>query len=211
MKTLTIFGASGATGQILVAEALRQGFAVTVLCRQKTSMTLKHEHLLVVEGAITPENCRTVIEGSHAVLCALGQRRGDSKPFCADATQTILQAMETVGVKRFVCLTGAMVGERNAVHRSWFIRTMVESFRKRMPEMAADRALQEDRIAASATQWTVVKPPRLSNGAARGKYHVGETVRVTAFSAISRADLAAYLLQILDDPSTFGKFLVIKG
>lgn len=211
MKALSLFGASGATGQILVAEALAQGYTVKALCRHRASLSLQHEHLSVFEGEIDSSSCLNVIEGADAVLCVLGQRRGDSTPFCAEATRLVLQAMETTGVKRMLCMTGAMIGERNAAYRSWFIRQMVKSFHKRMPEMAADRALQEQHIAQSGTDWTIIKPPRLTNGTARGKYTLGETVRVSAFSAISRADVADCLLKSIDNSSTFGKFLVITS
>jgi putative NADH-flavin reductase len=211
MITLAIFGASGQTGQELVIQALHAGYEVNVLVRKKASYQLEHKNLRVVEGEITTENCQKVVQNSDTVICAIGQRSNDMKPFCASATKAIVEAMSIEGIQRCICLTGAMVGERNAAFRSWFIREMVRMFRQRMPEIADDRRKQEEIIAASGLDWTLVKPPRLSNSSRKKTVYSSENLTVTAFSSISRKDLAAYMLSIIDDSTTFGKFLVVHS
>jgi putative NADH-flavin reductase len=211
MKTLAIFGASGKTGQLLTEQALKRGFAVRALCRNRSSITVQHPYLNVLEGALTLENCREVMKGCDAVLCVLGQRPSAMQPFCADATAMILQAMVEQDVKRIVCLTGAMVGDHNADTRSWFIRQMVKLFLRQAPDVALDRSLQESHIAQSLTEWTLVKPPRLTDAPARTQYQMGESVRVTAFSSISRADVAECMLNCLESRSAYKKFLVVKA
>ena len=211
LKTLAIFGASGKTGHILIEQALKRGFAVRALCRNRSSITLQHSYLNVLEGALTLENCREVIRGCNAAICALGQRPGEMQPFCADATEIILQAMTEKDVKRIVCLTGAMVGDHNADARSWFIRQMVKFFRRQAPDIALDRQLQEFRIIHSSTEWTLVKPARLTYAPANGRYQMGESVWLTAFSSIPRADVAKCMLNCLESTSAYKKFLVVKA
>lgn len=211
MKTIAIFGASGATGQILVRQALNRGWQVNALCRHRSALEGKDKKLLVYEGNITPEACKQVINDADSVICALGQRPKAMQPFCADATTIILQAMKECGVQRFICITGAMVGDRNEQSRSWFIQQMVKAFRKKMPQIAEDRVAQEKITATSSVKWTIVKPPRLSDSTIPKKVIAAESLPVTAFSSISRSNLAAYILSILDDSSTIEKLLVVRS
>jgi putative NADH-flavin reductase len=211
MKTIAIFGASGETGQELVKQVLKRGWAVKALCRRRSALRVHDVNLLMYEGEITLEACKELVCSADAVVCALGQRPNAMQPFCAEATATILKAMKECGVERFICITGAMVGERNAAYRSWFIRQMANAFRKKMPKIAHDREQQENIIAESGMKWTVVKPPRLSNSVAYGNYKIGENIPVSVFSHIGRADVGAFILQSIEDTSTFNKFLVVKA
>ncbi len=47
----------------------------------------------------------------------------------------------------------------------------------------------------SHLQWTLVKPPRLSDGPARGRYQTGEHLRVGMLSSLTRADLAGFMVR----------------
>ena len=70
----------------------------------------------------------------------------------------------------------------------------------------ADHADQEAAVAASGLDWTVVRPGGLTNGPATGSYVAQETADGLAMKGrISRADVASYIVGILDDPTTFGR------
>jgi putative NADH-flavin reductase len=66
----------------------------------------------------------------------------------------------------------------------------------------ADMARMEDEMRRSNLDWTIVRPPRLTNGAERGRYRVVLSRRVRGGYTISRADLATALLEFLDDATT---------
>jgi uncharacterized protein YbjT (DUF2867 family) len=61
----------------------------------------------------------------------------------------------------------------------------------------------EDVLRASDLDWTAVRPPRLTDKPATGRYRTayGQNLRRGVF--VSRADVAHYMLSILDQPETF--------
>lgn len=73
----------------------------------------------------------------------------------------------------------------------------------------ADLAEMEDVLRDSGLDWTVVRPPRLTDKPATGHYRtaVGQNVRRGAL--ISRADVAGFMLDLAARPDTAGQVLAI--
>jgi putative NADH-flavin reductase len=70
---ITVFGASGKTGTLLVDEALTSGHAVTAYVRKPESMKSEHPNLKVVAGYLNEkEKLKSVISGSDACISTLG-------------------------------------------------------------------------------------------------------------------------------------------
>jgi putative NADH-flavin reductase len=101
--------------------------------------------------------------------------------------------MQASDVRRLVCLTGAMVGELPP-NVSLAMRALAGMFRRRAPRLAADSGEQERIVIESGLDWTIVKPPRLTDGPLTGRVRAGAALRVGLLSKISRNDLAACLL-----------------
>jgi hypothetical protein len=101
--------------------------------------------------------------------------------------------MRAAGVRRLVCLTGAMVGElpRNV---SLPMRVLAGLYRRRVPHPAADAAVQERLVMESGLDWLIAKPPRLTDGPATGCVRADPALRVGLLSRVSRRNLAAFLL-----------------
>ena len=73
---IAVFGAGGRTGILLVFQALKEGHHVTAFARNANKITIRHEHLRVVEGDVmNEEKVREAVEGCDAVLCTLGADR----------------------------------------------------------------------------------------------------------------------------------------
>lgn len=51
--------------------------------------------------------------------------------------------------------------------------------------------------------WTIVRPPMLTNKSKTGNYTVGINEHLSRPLSISRADLASYMLNSIDDVKTF--------
>jgi len=92
-----------------------------------------------------------------------------------------------------VCQTGAMIGG-DVPNWTWAVRLMVRMFRRQRPAVAADRMRQEQLVRGSGLEWTLVKPPRLTEGPAGGRVMAGVDLRIGLLSKISRADLASFLV-----------------
>ena len=64
----------------------------------------------------------------------------------------------------------------------------------------ADLALMEDILRDSGLDWTVVRPPRLTNGPSTDSYRTAYGRNVRRGLRISRADVAHLMLCVLEQP-----------
>lgn len=207
---LCVFGASGRTGSTLVRQALERGHHVTAFCRTDSCRSAFPLEVKRVWGDLYQrKDVDRAIQDADAVVCLYGQRPPSTNVFCAKVTEIIIESMKALGVKRLLCVTGAMIGAY-PIRRSLFIKAMKCLFRKRQPAVAQDRASQEDLIEKSGLEWIIIKPPRLTEGKKAGRYRAGEDLKVNAFSRISRADLGAFILDQAGTDEFVGKRVVVE-
>jgi uncharacterized protein YbjT (DUF2867 family) len=76
-----------------------------------------------------------------------------------------------------------------------FAKTVI---RKQM----VDLALTEDILRDSGLEWTVVRPPRLTNGPLTGTYRTAVEQNLRRGVVVPRADVAHLMLRVLDEPDT---------
>ena len=72
-----------------------------------------------------------------------------------------------------------------------------------LKESYSDLVRMEAVVKASHVDWTIVRPPRLTDGPATGQYHAAINKQLTDNWTISRADLAAYLLSQIANRETY--------
>lgn len=206
MTAIAIFGISGRTGQALTSDGRARGWTVRGFGRISSVAPVGAS---VISGAFSEtERLREVVRGADAVYCVFGPRTAHRDVFCATATRAVIDAMEAMACRRLLCLTGAMIGP--LASRSLAMSWMAAAFTRRHPALAGDREDQEAAVMASGLEWTVVKPPRLTDGGPRGAVMAGPDVPVGLLSSISRADLARYLLDAATDPSVVHQRVVVK-
>jgi putative NADH-flavin reductase len=61
-----------------------------------------------------------------------------------------------------------------------------------------DKEAMEALLRGSGADWTVVRPPILTDGPATGRYRTGADLRLSFTSRVSRPDLADFMLDELD-------------
>lgn len=197
MKIL-IFGASGATGHKLVSQAIRQKHLVTAFVRNASKLRIQHENINIFQGdVIDYQRVEDAIRNQDAVLSALGA----SSPFKRDLTlikgiQNITTAMMDQKVKRFIYQSFLGVRE-NRKELGFLMNNIVSIILK---NVIIDHEAKEEIIVKSNLDWTIVRPPRLTNGSFTGKYKDGEHIKTRSiFPSISRADVADFMLKQLTD------------
>jgi putative NADH-flavin reductase len=198
---IVIFGAAGGTGRLLVEQALAKGYQVTAFDRHLAALTIHHPKLTPVQGDIfNPAQVEAAIVGHDAVICVLGVRPGTTAPVCSTGTQNMVDAMQTVGVKRFICqsafVVAALDGERTQT--SWLLPIML-TFSSKAQAMFADKVAQERFIRQSDLDWTIVRPARLTDGPKTGVYKADDPMAIGLNARISRADVADFLLKQVND------------
>jgi putative NADH-flavin reductase len=203
---LAIFGATGGTGRQLVEQALEEGHTVTVLVRNPAAFPIQHERLSLVQGDVRDRaRVETVVAGQDAILSALGTNQRGLVSICTDGVERMLTAMHSSQVRRLLVVSAYGVAESQ--HRNLYNLLVWTSKKEKM----LDKERMEKLLEHSDVQWTLIRPPALTNGPRTQHYHTGTDLRISATSHISRADVADFMLRSIDDTSTVGKALTIKA
>ena len=208
---LTIFGASGATGTSLVQQALAVGHEVTAVVRDPARLAIPaHQRLEVVTAdVLDPAAISPAVDGADAVISAVGPGTGAST-LRRDSTRSIIQAMQKTGTRRLLTVSGSVVADEG---ESAFMRYLLKPAVRRtfLRHACADMRLAEDEIHDSNLDWTILRPPSLTGKAARGTYRTAIDRNLPRGFSVSRADLAAYMLTLLDDPAATGRHIAIAS
>jgi len=188
---MALFGASGSTGRRIVEKAVSEGHVVRVFGRSADRLPQAGPQIEVVEGDVFDTgDVQRAVEGSDAVIIALGAPPSDRSGVRGSGTAHILRAMGAAGVRRVVCMSCLGVGESYGA-QDWFTRRVVLDLW--LWRVVADHAVQEALLRESDRAWTIVRPPHLSDATQGHVQTFGATERAVA-SSVAREDLAAFLV-----------------
>ncbi|MEI8412502.1 MULTISPECIES: NAD(P)-dependent oxidoreductase [unclassified Kribbella] len=201
---ITVFGATGGIGGHVVQQALEAGHKVTAVVRTSSAFALEHPSLEVfrVPGLGEPGPLQDAVDGSEAVISGVGPRGRKDGPVASSSTRSMLAALSASGVRRFVAVSAAPLGpaapDESFLNRRLLL-PMINAF---AADVYADLRVMEADIRSSNTDWTIVRPPKLTSGALTGTYRTVVGGTVSRGYTISRADVAHFMLAALDDPAT---------
>lgn len=197
---LTIFGASGGTGKHLVKQALAGGHQVTAVVRDPARLAVPAQPGLQVVTAdiMDPASILPAVTGADAVLTAAGPRGTGPTTVITDSVRSIAAAMDKTGTRRLLALSGSIVADDG---EGLFLRYVLKPVARRtfLRHVCADMRQAEAVIAASDLDWTIMRPPALTDGPATGKYRTAFDGGLPRGIRVSRADLAACMLSLVGD------------
>jgi putative NADH-flavin reductase len=201
---LLVFGASGKTGREVVRQALARGYAVTAFVRQTSRLPIAHANLRLVAGEISnPEAIARVVAGQTAVISTLGVGQPMTHDQAViDGVRAIARAAEQASVERLLYLS--FIGVHDSRDAAGFVLRQLATTLLR--HEVADHEVKEAAIIASFVDWTIVRPPKLTNGRLTAAYRVGEDIRARSpLPLMSRADVADFMLRQLTDAAFIRK------
>lgn len=215
---LTIFGATGGTGTCLVEQATAAGHEVTAVVRDPARLVVParlavpgHSQLRIVTADVMdPAAITPFVADADAVLSALGPRGAGPSTVSADSARAIIAAMRRSGVRRLLTVSGSIVTDAG---EGRVLRYLVKPLARRtaLRHVCADMRRAEDEIRDSQLDWTIMRPPRLTGQAASGTYRTAIDRNLPGGLTISRADLAACMLTLLDDPAAVHRHIGIAS
>lgn len=197
---LTVFGATGGTGEQLTRQALDRGHAVVVLARNPEAVKTDHPMLRVEQGdVLDPEIVNKVVDGSDAVLSALGiGYRRHATTVYSEGTGNILAAMGRSDVRRLLVVSTSSVQVPSPKYfGEWIVSRLILHQVLRKPY--SDMIEMERQITESDCDWALVRAARLTNGPLTRKYRSKVGAKLPGCWSISRADVAHYMLEHLAD------------
>lgn len=201
---ITVVGGSSGTGAQVVKLAAQQGHDVS--CVSRSGATELPDGVRDIKAdALETDAIRSAVAGADAVVVTVGGAKGQSR-HRAQVTRSVVAAMQDAGVRRLIVQSSLGVGDSMQLMPGparLFARVV-------MATALADHAEQEAVVAESGLDWTVVRPGGLSSGPATGDYLAQESADGRPMKGmIARADVAAHIVSILDDPATFGRALAL--
>jgi putative NADH-flavin reductase len=208
---VSIFGASGATGQLLTERCLAAGYEVTALLRKPENFPRRDQVRVVRGNAFDSSVVDRTIDGTDVVLSALGARSLRREEVLERGVPLIVSAMQKAGVLRIIALgsAGALsdsLKKQPALAR-WFVQKIVYSTFLKWP--VSSQVSQWHTLSTSGLDWTMVMPPMLTNGSARGVYRIDGEALPPHGMRISRTDVADFMMQQIGNPQWVGKGVYI--
>ena len=188
---LFILGATGGTGRQLIDQALARGHQVTAFVRSPEKLSARPEGLSVLQGDPRDAAALTaVLPGHDAVLSALGPPGPRRSTILPDSARSTVSAMQSAGLRRLLIVSAAILFEDLGLLAALLRRTLLRNVVVGSGEM-------ERMVTASDLDWTIVRPPRLTNGPLTRRYHVADNRFPPGKQTLSRADVAHFLLDEL--------------
>jgi uncharacterized protein YbjT (DUF2867 family) len=207
MAKVLIIGASHGIGPETVRAALRAGHSVRALARSAASIPIQNANLDKISGnALDPDTIRNALRDIDVVIQTLGVDFSPRLIFegtrlFSDSTRILVETMKTVGVKRLITVTGLGAGDSRGHGGLLYDAIIFPLLLKRVYD---DKDAQEWIVRSSGLDWIIVRPGLLKNSAATGSYRVLTASKDWRFGAISRADVADFLVRQVDDRTLIG-------
>lgn len=202
---IVVLGATGGTGLEIVRQAVEHGHSVTAFVRSPERLAEFQEQITIQMGnLLNSDELEKVIRGHDAVVSGFGPRVPVSKEE-RDLLQrfavALTGAMLRCGVRRVVVESVAFLFKDSIVPPVYllgrlFFRSIVE-----------DATAMEQVFSESGLDWTMVRPPELTDKPYTGKYRVRVGHLPRFGFKVSRADVADVMLKAVENRSWYGKVI----
>jgi putative NADH-flavin reductase len=192
---LFILGATGGIGLHLLHVALNRGHKVTAYVRSPQKIGFTHERLEVIQGDLfNADQMAQSMAGHDAVLSSFGPSKVRSSTLRREFGRVLTAALRKCDVRRTEIVSAAFLFRDLSLLGRVLKATL---FRQMVPDMAG----MESEVCQSDLDWTVVRPPRLTNGPAKHSYRIVDGNLPKGGFFISREDVAHFMIGEAENPA----------
>jgi putative NADH-flavin reductase len=201
---ILIIGANGGTGKQAVEIALEAGHRVTAVLRNPANLSLMHPNLEIVKADVMrPETFEKYLKNKDAVISALGAREA-TKPttLYSQGNRNLLNAMKKAGIRRAFFISASALEISPVI--PFYVRLVAKYIvQKLLRHMYDDLRIMEKLVKESDADWTIMRPPRLTNKPLTGHYRIAINSFLKNCLTISRADLAHFMVNNITNEATY--------
>lgn len=212
---LTIVAATGGIGRHLLRQAIEAGHDVTAIARSPEKITDPVRTVFADLAQPDVSELAEAVKDSDAILSGLGARTNFEAGVAWRGTKALVEAAKTAGVRRLIVVSAAPIGTvaspaipnppRDDPGDGFFMRHLGAPFARRMFRTHYDDlARMEDVVRASDRDWTISRPPKLTDGPLTTHYRTALDRNIRGGFSISRADVAHHMLACVTRPETIG-------
>lgn len=192
---ITVFGAGGQTGQLVVAELLHKGHSVRAFLRDPSKLAISDPHLEVVAGdARDAAVVNAAVEGADAVISTLGASRKDKDAVFAAGTKNIIAAMRSHDCRPISVISAQGVGTESDSDLSFMLRLL----RRLLGGTILNMREMEEALKTCDLEWTIIRSGGMNNEPL-GRYEIVEANAIKGGGRTRRADLADALIRAVTE------------
>jgi len=208
MTNILIIGAGGGIGRQSVDLALKANHHVTAILRDPAKLALTHPNLTIIKGDIFhPETFQQYLPAADLVISAIGVSGGgfgSDKPttLYSAGNATLIKAMEQAGTRRVFFISASAIEISPVL--PFYVR-FAEKYivQKLLRHMYADLRQMEAFIKDSDLDWTIIRPPQLSDKTVTGHYRTAINTFLKNCLKISRSDVAHFMIHNAHNEATY--------
>lgn len=215
-KKILLLGATGRTGNEVLHLALRKGYQVNVLVRDKSKVNYDHSNLNTFEGDTRNQaDLYQAISNCDACVSCLNISRKSDFPWAALRTppdflsvtmNNLIKICREKEIKRLVFTSAWGVGDSRPYIPAWFAWFIDNS---NLSPAYLEHERQEALVRNSGLDWTIVRPVVLTN---RQIYKTPKAIlnfEQKPALTISRKETAEFIISALKDEKYVHKAPVI--
>jgi putative NADH-flavin reductase len=209
MMKLLVLGATGGIGLELVRQAVERNHQVTAFVRAPERLKSIAARFGIIQGdPLNRAELARAMEDQDAVLSGFGPRVPIAK---TDSTLlhrfgvALSDAMREVGIRRAVIVSTAFLFKDSIIPPTNLFGRLF------FPDVVADATEMESFVQKSDLDWTLVRPPRLTDRPRRNRYRVREGHLPGFGFTISRADVAAFMIKTAENHAFIQKVVGISN
>jgi putative NADH-flavin reductase len=192
---ITVFGANGRVGKLVVAEALKKGHKVTAFVYGDNPFK-ENLNLKIIHGDIYNfKDVKDSLVGSDSVISALGSWGTPKKDILSAGMNNIVAAMKELKINRIVSLTGAGCREYQA-NTSLLEKLSRIPLILLAPKIVKDAESHIKILYESNLDWTVVRSPVMNNWGNPNNYKLEKSCPMP-WSTINRQSVALSLIELV--------------
>lgn len=199
---IAIVGAAGRTGRNVLDRAQERGHEVTAVVRDPSKLGSYSSKAMRIVAATAGDvfALTDAFRRVDVVVSTLGPNKTSGDHVLTTGITATLTAMEAASVRRLVVVSASgHLTDGDA----FFTRAIVKPILGAALHTSYEDMREMERIVqASNTDWTIMRPPMLTDKDARGTYQSRRNLNVRSGFTITRADLAAAIIDQLEDDTT---------
>ncbi|MEP6690526.1 MAG: NAD(P)H-binding protein [Gemmatimonadaceae bacterium] len=160
---LFVLGATGKTGGAVVDQSLARGHRVTTFGRnasRRAPAILRHD---IIGNPMDATALAAALPGHDTVLSLLGTRGLGATSVLEDGARAMLAAMRRADVKRLIIVSSSLLDHDIGLLSRVVARTVLRHHSR-------DQRAMEALVTASEAEWTILRPPRMSQTGPPGPY-----------------------------------------
>ncbi|WP_047489162.1 NAD(P)-dependent oxidoreductase [Terriglobus sp. TAA 43] len=200
---LVVLGATGGIGVEIVRQAMERGHSITAFVRKPGQLSALAGRIQIIQGdMMDAAKLGRAVEGHDGVLSAFGPRLPLSKKD-ADLLErfgtALTNAMLRTAVRRAVIVSTAFLFKDSIIPPTYLFGRLF------FPSVVADAAAMERIVMASPLDWTLVRPPQLTDKPQTERYRVREEHLPIFGFKIARADVAYFMVRCVENHASSHK------